>query len=304
MASVLDRLPHGGRVAVIRLRSLGDCVLTTPALDLLKRARPDLSIAVVVEDRFREIFEGNPDIETLLAPRARQVRAWAPQLALNLHGGGTSAWLTAVSGAKLRAGFGHFRYQPIYNVPLPRAQQVLGVERKVHTAEHLASAVFWLGVPPADIPRAKLFAAEMPSLPGPYAVIHPTASRPAKTWSAEGFAAVAAHLERAHGIEPLFVAGPGEDLETFRRWRRLTGARLSVIKSLLSNASFFIGNDSGPAHMAAAFGLPLVALFGSSDAEIWYPWKTTSEVIAAPPPLAALPLSRVLDALDRVLVHA
>ena len=46
MASVLDRLPHGARVAVIRLRSLGDCVLTTPALALLKEYRPDLKIAV------------------------------------------------------------------------------------------------------------------------------------------------------------------------------------------------------------------------------------------------------------------
>ena len=48
----MTELPIGCRVAAVRLRSLGDCVLTTPALDILKRARPDLRIAVVVEDRF------------------------------------------------------------------------------------------------------------------------------------------------------------------------------------------------------------------------------------------------------------
>jgi heptosyltransferase III len=53
MATVLERVPHGGRVLVIRLRSLGDCVLTTPALALLKQHRPDLRMAVVVEDALR-----------------------------------------------------------------------------------------------------------------------------------------------------------------------------------------------------------------------------------------------------------
>ena len=49
MGSVLERLPAGARVAVIRLRSMGDCILTTPALAILKQSRPDLSIGIVVE---------------------------------------------------------------------------------------------------------------------------------------------------------------------------------------------------------------------------------------------------------------
>ena len=68
MDSVLECLPRGSRVAILRLRSLGDCVLTTPALDILKRFRPDLRIAVFVENRFREIFEGNPDLAEILLP--------------------------------------------------------------------------------------------------------------------------------------------------------------------------------------------------------------------------------------------
>ena len=68
MAPVLERLPNRARVAVIRLRSLGDCVLTTPALDILKHGRPDLRVAVVVEDRFAPVFEGNDAVETQLPP--------------------------------------------------------------------------------------------------------------------------------------------------------------------------------------------------------------------------------------------
>ena len=62
MDSVLECVPRGSRVAILRLRSLGDCVLTTPALDILKRYRADLHLAIFVENRFREIFEGNPDL--------------------------------------------------------------------------------------------------------------------------------------------------------------------------------------------------------------------------------------------------
>jgi ADP-heptose:LPS heptosyltransferase len=110
----VTELPIGCRVAAVRLRSLGDCVLTTPALDILKRARPDLRIAVVVEDRFRAVFERNPDIETLLGPSWRELRAWSPEFCLNLHGGSASARLTALSGSRLRGGFAHYRWQSLY----------------------------------------------------------------------------------------------------------------------------------------------------------------------------------------------
>src|SRR4026208_1104942 len=92
MTPVLDRLPSGSRVAVIRLRSLGDCVLTTPALALLKAHRSDLNIGVVVEDRFRGVFEGNSDIAELLQPEPSTLRTFRPDLALNFHGGTRSMW--------------------------------------------------------------------------------------------------------------------------------------------------------------------------------------------------------------------
>src|SRR5438309_11103477 len=102
MGSVLECLLHASRVSILRLRSLGDCVLTTPALDILKRFRPDLRIAVVVEDRFRAIFEGNPDIDEILAPELSPLRRFRPDLCMNFHGGTRSAWMTLLSGARYR----------------------------------------------------------------------------------------------------------------------------------------------------------------------------------------------------------
>lgn len=300
-------LSIGCRVAVIRLRSLGDCVLTTPALDILKRARPDLRIAVVVEDRFRPIFERNPDIEALLGPSWRELRAWSPEFCLNLHGGSASARLTALSGARQRAGFAHYRWQSLYNVRIPRAQQILGEERTVHTAEHLASAIFHLGVPRVEIPRAKLFAGGTVLLAcpsAPYAVIHPVASQPNKTWPAAGFLAAARFLHDSLSLDPVFIAGPGEDLAAFREFRTVIGAPLNEIKSLLSGATLFLGNDSGPAHMAAAFGLPMVAIFGASDPAIWHPWRTESVVLQNAAGIQSVTQRQVLDALERMRVHA
>ena len=293
-------------MAIIRLRSLGDCVLTTPALEILKQFRPDLQVGIVVEDRFREVFAGNPDIHAILPPRISALRHFQPQLCLNFHGGPRSAWMTALSGASLRAGFGHFRHQFAHNIRIPRAQQILGIERKVHTAEHLASAMFYLGVPACDVPRAKLIAPPRPPAPGsrpPQAVLHPFATHLSKAWPAARFAELARRLEGT-GLETVIIGGASDDFAPFRNFRCLQAAPLAAIKSLLASASLFIGNDSGPAHMAAAFAFPSVVLFGSSDPEIWGPWRAPAEVIAAPEGIQAIATSQVLEALARLGVPA
>ena len=306
MSSILERVPQGGRVAVIRLRSMGDCVLTTPAISILKSARPDLRIGVVVEERFRAIFEGNPDVSEILSPRWTALRRARPDLCLNLHGGAASTRLTALSAAKIRAGFAHFRFSPVYNVKIPSAQEILGVERKVHTAEHLASAMFYLGAPRVEIPRAKLFiepAGRRSRGSAPYAVIHPEASSASKTWPAERFFEIAAHLENALDLEPVFI-GAGHELAAFRKWRTYSGAPLNEIKSLIAGAALFIGNDSGPAHIAAAFSIPVVVIFGASDPVIWAPWRAQAEVLAGTDGIAAIGVRQVVEALERLGVRA
>ena len=199
----LDRLGSGSRVAIIRLRSLGDCVLSTPAIHLLKQARPDLKLAVVVEDRFAPVFENHPDIDSVLPPRAGALRQFAPSLCVNLHGGTRSARLTMLSGAGFRAGFDIFRPGWIYNTPVPTAQETLGISRRVHTAEHLASAMFYLGVPISEVPPARI---EPPpgrsqySPDAPYVVIHPLAATQEKTWPSDHFSGTGAPFRTLPGI--------------------------------------------------------------------------------------------------------
>jgi ADP-heptose:LPS heptosyltransferase len=304
MSHVLERLPSGAHVTVIRLRSLGDCVLTTPALYLLKQHRPDLAVSIVAEPRFAPIFQGNPDVDSILPPEAFAVAHENASLCLNLHGGTRSMMLTGVSMARHRAGFDHHRQAWLYNVRIPRAQEILGVERAVHTAEHLASAMFYLGVPRTEIPRARLFPPKSGGPPSPHAVIHPFAALPEKAWTTEGFLAVARHLQLDHHLEPVFIGSADDDLTPFQEYRCLRGAPLEEVMSLLASASLFVGNDSGPAHMAAAFGVPVLVLYGTSDPVVWAPWRTSSEVIVEPQGIARVPRRRVIEALDRLRVRA
>lgn len=300
----LDRLGPGSHIAVIRLRSLGDCVLSTPAIHLLKQARPDVRIGVVVEDRFSDVFKNHPDISAILPPRASALRTFAPVLCLNLHGGTRSARLTLLSGARFRAGFEIFRPGWIYNTPVPTAQETLGISRRVHTAEHLASAMFYLGVPITEVPRARIEPAPgrsqyAPS--SPYAVIHPLAATTEKTWPSESFLELARHLERSLGLQTVFIGGPGEDLSRYSPYRTVAGPPLGEIARLMRDAAFFAGNDSGPAHVAAAFGVPQVVIFGPSDAEVWAPWRTHAEILKADGAIENITIERAMQAVDRLI---
>jgi ADP-heptose:LPS heptosyltransferase len=291
MESLLARLSSRSRIAVIRLRSMGDCVLTTPALALLKAYRPDLRVRVVVEPRFAGVFEDNPDVDEI-SPRV----GGGVDMALNLHGGARSMWMTLASGAKFRVGFGHHRFSGLYSQRIPRAQEILGEERPVHTAEHLASAMFWLGVPRTEIPRAKLGAGMRPSYP-PYVMLHPFAATAEKTWPSERFVTVADQMQAA-GLLPVIVAGPADDVAQFSKFQVLRNQPLSALKSLLSGAALFIGNDSGPAHVAAAFGIPVVVLFGPSDPATWAPWRTEGRVLTSRGSIGEITVEHVMAAAE------
>jgi ADP-heptose:LPS heptosyltransferase len=296
MAKLLERLATGSRVAIIRLRSLGDCVLSTPAIHLLKSHRPDLRVGVVVEKPFVPLFEDNPDISDIILPATALLRGWKPSLALNLHGGSRSLLLTLGCLARYRAGFGHYRYSLAYNIRIPRAQEILGEERVVHTAEHAASAMFHLGVPIAPVPRARLFSTKR-RRERRYAVIHPFASAANKAWPVERFLAVAEYIEKALQLEPIFIGGPSDDGSPFKPWSVEISNDLGRTKTLLSSATLFFGNDSGPAHMAAAFGVPVVVLYGPSDPVVWAPWRTEHRVLHAPGELPAISTTQAVEAL-------
>ena len=210
---------------------------------------------------------------------------------MNLHGGPTSRLFARWSAAPWRVGFAHYRGASLYNILVPDARTILN-KPSLHTAEHQAAAFFHLGLPQKEIPRAQIFCgaeqaawwdaqrANLGIASGqPYAIIHPTASYKTKEWAPEGFARVGEYLERQTHIAPIYSCGPGEApvLDAVEKAsgapvRRLEGVSLAQFAAALAGARLFVGNDSGPAHMAAALGRPVVVIFGSSSSPIWGPW--------------------------------
>ena len=292
-ASILAQLETDASVILVRLRSLGDTVLATPALALLRQALPNAQIRVAMDERFADVLVDQPHIDGVLriprqagivakAALVRTIRSLRPSLCVDMHGGATAAWLTALSAARWRVGFAHFRHAWAYNVRVPRAQAVLGraAQARVHTAEHHAAAMIHLGAEASEIPQARL-AALPRSSEQPYAVLHGGASYFTKTWPAKNFRSVASELRLSHGLEPIFVAGPGEEAltEQFSGFQVRQIPRIAELMALVGGASLFVGNDSGPAHVAAAFGVPCVVIFGSSDSAAWRPWKVAHRVV-------------------------
>ena len=303
--SLLPDLPAGARILIVRLRSIGDIILLTPTLRLLKEWRPDLRVSVMIESRFRDLLQGNPAVEEILIPGQgagvrnffsrlaiiRRLRRRGFSLCVNLHGGPTSRLFARWSAARWRVGFAHYRGASLYNILVPDARTILN-QSSVHTAEHQAAAFFYLGLPRKEIPRAQIFtgaaqaewwAAKRASLGiasvQPYAIVHPTASYKTKEWAPEGFAQLGEYLERKARLTPIYSCGPGEspvlnavEKASGARLRRLEGVSLAQFAAALAGARLFVGNDSGPAHMAAALARPVVVIFGSSSSPIWGPW--------------------------------
>jgi len=140
--------------------------------------------------------------------------------------------------------------------------------------------------------------AEEPPVSARYAVLHPFASAPDKQWPSERFCEVARYLD-LWNIKPVFLAAPKDDVTPFKAHQIVQGT-LGDAKALLARASVFVGNDSGPAHMAAAFGVASVVLFGPSNHAIWGPWQTESEIVVAPDGMREVTVSRVIAALERL----
>src|SRR5579859_3656138 len=123
-SSLLPNLPRKANVLIVRLRSIGDVVLTLPALQALHEWRPDLRIHMLVEPLSAPLVEGHPAISEIIVLRkfwdaARQLRRQHFAIAFNMHGGPTSAFLTRLSGAPVRVCWAQRQYSSFYNVHVP-----------------------------------------------------------------------------------------------------------------------------------------------------------------------------------------
>lgn len=308
---ILPSLPPKAKVLFIRLRSLGDTVLTTPLYESLKNWRPDLQLAALVEEPHAAVLAGHPYLNRVFAipdsqQACRQFKArWTVlrairkerfNLCINLHGGSTSALFTLLSGAQLKVGQQGFRNGYAYNLRIRVADHPT---RKWHTVEYNIQSLRALGLPNGEIPPLRVYpnpaegAAILSKLqeagiePGSaYCLVQPASKFITKQWSAAGFAEVADFLLAHHSLKVVLAGGRGErqQLEAVAQACQsrppiLDDLSLPELVEVIHGARLFIGNDSGPTHIAVALNVPVVVLFGSSDSAAWHPWKGKNQIV-------------------------
>jgi ADP-heptose:LPS heptosyltransferase len=300
-------------ILVIRSGAVGDFILTTPVIASLRAAYPDAQLRVA----------GNPDRVSLIANEIDEIldindAGWASFFVRNARPAGRIADL--VSSTNLVVNF------------IPDADRVFADNLRhlsrgcvlghpphppddgsVHIVDHLLSALEPLNIPtrpqPVLMPEMAL---PLPAgLGPPYIVIHPGSGGANKVWPIERFAEVADQLVE-HG-RIVISSGPADD-KIIAAMKTLLPAALIVAPSslpdlarLYATARLYIGNDSGPSHLAAAVGTPTVAIFGPTDPRIWQPRGLCVEIVAAhlnipgESRLESITVSQVIEAANRLV---
>ncbi|HBB94113.1 MAG TPA: hypothetical protein DC054_01865 [Blastocatellia bacterium] len=294
------------KLLVIRLRSIGDTVLTTPSLVALRRFLPHTSIDILLEDWVVPVLDGSPLVDRVISiPRhsnaarariARELHRTGYDVVYNLHGGTTATFLARASGARQRVGYAHYQYARLHNHVAPSPQEIWS-RPTLHSAEQQLALIGWTGVPVSDRPATKLAVTEKAARSvaarlaaqkidrEPVALIHPAAAFETKQWPSENFARVIDEVA-ARGLTPVVIVAPKEKQvldsvvqQSSARVIGFTDLSLPEVTALAARAQLFVGNDSGIAHMAAAVNTPCVVVFGSSNVAHWRPWTTNKNEV-------------------------
>jgi len=299
------------RLLLLRFRLLGDIILTTPAVQLLREAYPSAKLDYVVEPSFREAVEGLPGIdEVLVFDRARLKRHPSENLAfmldarsrcydavIDFHGGPRSGVIARSTGAPVRIGYSGPQAFLFYNRRVRRSvpgTRFHSVVQQIRLLEPLgiAHAEELPGVRMPEPPASSWGMADgllRGARAGGYeglAVLHVPPPKPFRDWGAERAAEVAEGLV-ARGLQPVLVGGEdsvdaAECLRALSRERAVSVAgrtTLLDLRALIAVSRIFVGVDSGPMHVAATTSTPIVAIFGPNVPGISGPWSTRATII-------------------------
>lgn len=291
------------RILFVRFSHLGDVIQALPVIHAVARAFPAATLAFATQAAYAPLFAPLPELERVITfdrqggPAAwlhwrRDVRAFAPTWTIDCQGNWKSAWAAWLSGAKRRSGLcvEHWRERSarhlandlatgfvehestLANTSLHAVERQLNLARHVIGEEHVP-ARFDLALSAEELARGRalLGDAERPAL------LHLAKPGDPRSWPAESFLALAQKLA-ASGRATYLLAGPDEvrlrpQLQALAPAPNLhvlaATPDLRTLAALLAVAAerkgVLVGCDSGPSHLAAAVGLPVVHLHGPQD---------------------------------------
>lgn len=288
--------PKASRILVIRRRYLGDLVLLGSVFRNLRLNEPAAHIALLSERAFAPIGKLHLDVDQVkVIPKSigewLKFWSWVRKVGftqvLDFDNTDKTAIITRLTGAAVRVTYDRetnpFRHRWIYTGSAK-------VSNHFYTSQHITETYLKLlepvGVPVTSreirlVPReqdlqvVKKYALGM----GPKILLHPGSRSRFRIWPSERFAAVCDYLQDELNAQVFIVAGPGELTNAQEIQQKAQGHVVLIderfpigqFAALISTFDLFLCHDSGPMHIAAGVGVPVVALFGSQNSAIWKP---------------------------------
>ncbi len=301
------------QILILRGGAIGDFILTVPAINALQAhyqgtthliAYPrmkDLALLTALADSFGSL--DSPDVARLFADGADVSDHMASRIV----------------SSDVVVSFLHDPEDVVTaNLEKAGAKKVVAVSpmiTKGHAADHFLESLAQLGVPsdaPA-VPRLKLpqefvdsCSARRNELGDDVIVLHPSSGSPAKNWPTEKFAELARRLKDKHDASVVFLLGEADEAaadilaEAVPEFPVIREQNLAQLAGILAASVTFVGNDSGMAHLAAALGARVLALFGPTDPDVWSPRGDAVRVLRAAEPttrsLRAIEVEQVMKA--------
>jgi len=283
---------------------IGDAVMTTPALKAIRETFPDACITVVANPLVAQLFAFHPDCDEVIEYDRQgrhagligflrfvaMLRGRKFDCAILFQNAFEAALMAFLAGVRSRAGYMTDGRRLLLTHPVPFTDQ----EKALHHTDYYLHMLEQCGVTTKDkqqqlalLPDEVQWAVDnMPR--GRYAVINPGAAYgSAKRWIPERFAEVADQLADRYGLSIVLSGGPAEieigaDIAKIMQTphKNLIGKTgVRQMMAALAGSSLMITNYSGPMHVAAAFAVPMVAIFGPTDHTTTSPWGTRSQIV-------------------------
>ncbi len=274
---------------------IGDVVISTSCLAPIREKFPGVKIYFVAADRMRPLLEGHPLLAGFLplsADLAAEFSRLQPNAIVHLHPNPECYQAAHLAGIPIRIGY-RVRSQ---NHLLTHAIEDRRAEGQQHEAAYNFDLLRLLEVPPPAKFISQVHLAEASrrtlqnKLPWPlaakkFAAIHPTAHSKIARWPVENFLRLAETLQRKFDLLPVFIGADAIPAVASSHLNLTGQTDLAELAWLFRHAAIVVTNDSGPSHLAAAVGAPLVTIFGRT-APMYGPirWRPLSEkaIVIAP----------------------
>jgi lipopolysaccharide heptosyltransferase II len=300
------------RILIVRTDRLGDVLLSTPAVKALRQKFPQSYISMLVSPYTKDVLDGNLAIDEIITfdKDAKNQGFWANfefvrhlskkkfDLAIVLHPTTRMHLLIFLAGIPKRLGYDR-KFGFLLTDRIKHAKQF----GQKHESEYALDLARYLGIEPQDktlfMPIKQesekwveaLFSQAQIKDSDKLLAIHPAASCYSRIWPGERFAQVADKLAGQYGFKVVIVSGPKDSQKAevvIKNMRTkaldLAGkTSISQLASLLRRCQLFISTDSGPMHVASALGVPVITIFGRSQAGLspqrWGPLGAKSRVL-------------------------